>query len=90
MQRVDGKKQGDQLGTQGGAWDEIEEAPVGEEGRKQKQTETRRGLEMDGVLLATSPNWKKMKIGTGVYTNILSSGPIWATSGAHLPISQWQ
>lgn len=85
-----GKKQGGQLGTQGGAWDEIEVGPVGEEGGKRKQPETRRGLEMDGVLLATSPNWKKIKTGTGVYTNILSSGPIWATSGAHLRISQWQ
>lgn len=90
VQRVDGIKQGGQLGTQGGAWDEIEEGPVGEEGRKRKQTETRRGLEMDGVLLATGPNWKRIKTGTGVYTNVLSSGPIWATSGAHLPISPWQ
>lgn len=46
---------------------------MGEESSKKKQPETRRGLETHGVLLATSPNWKKIK--TGTFPPVDPSGP---------------
>lgn len=55
-----------------------------------RNNQSRWTLEMDGGLFATTPNWKMIKTGTGVYMNILSHGPIWAMSDVHLPISQWK
>lgn len=46
------------------------------------------GLEMEGMPLTTTPDWKVMSTGTGAYCEISLQGTrVWVRSGVHLPIS---